>query len=140
MVFKKLKKFKKLQAIVGALVFCLCSIGPVKAASVTSDDYVHQYKSGDKYYVQSYFNPSHTVQNGEGFGLVAGKNVKQAYVRARADGSTVFGVKICSSYDSGRVYSSAATSRKNTIMSTSLQSVNACSKCTQRTNYGWIYF
>ena len=90
----------------------------VQAASVRSDNVVHQGKTNGKYYVQAYFNPSHKVVSGEGFGLTAGKYVKQAAVRTQSNGKTVLGVKICSSYET----------------------ITDCSTCVQKTSYKWKYF
>lgn len=133
-------KFIKRGVMLPLVMLACCIPMSVNAASITSDDYVHQYEKSGKFYVQSYFNPSHKVQSGEGFSLTANKYVKQAYVRAQSDGRTVLGVKICGSYDSGRRWSSLATSKSNKIISTPLESVSQCWTCKQRTNYGWSYF
>ncbi len=133
----KVNKIKK-----AALAFALTlAIGAtVNAAQVVSDNVVHQGISGGKYYAQAYFNPSHEVQHGEGFSLTEGKHVKQAAVRAKSDGKKVV-VKICSSYDSGWLWSSAASSKKtNKIISTPQATVTDCGTCVQRTSYTWKYF
>lgn len=109
-------------------------------AAVISDNVVHSGLSNGDYFIISYFNPSHCIEEGEGYGLTEGKYVKQAYVRAQSDGWTILIVKICASYDSGRTYSIAATSKNNTIMNTSKVTVPDCKTCTQRLNYGWLYF
>ncbi len=133
-------KFIKKGVMLPIVMLACCIPLSANAGSVTSDDYVHQYDKDSKYYVQAYFNPSHKVQRGEGFGLKVNKNVKQAYVRAQSDGKTVLGVKICGSYDSGRQWSSAARNKSSRIISTPLESVKDCWTCKQRTYYGWVYF
>lgn len=130
----------KLKKILIAVVICMGLISTTSMAAVVSDNLVHQYIKNDTYYIQAYFNPSHKVQSGEGYSLKVGKYVKQAYVRVQSDGLTVGPVKICGSYDSQRVYSSAASTKTNKIMSTSLLNIKDCGTCTQYTNYGWIYF
>lgn len=121
------------------------------SAAVTSDNEVISGLSNGKYFVVSYFNPSHRVEAGEGYDLKTGRYVKQAYVRAKSDGLTIYYVnqdtgvadipiKICASYDSGRSYSAVATSKKNTIMKTPKEVVPDCATCTQRLSYGWLYF
>lgn len=111
------------------------------AASIVSDDIVYQGSEKGKYYVIAYFNPSHKVQSGEGYNLHANKYVNQAYVRARSAGYSIAGIKICSSYDSGRCYSKkASTPKPNKIMSTPRETVSKCNTCTQTTNYGWLYY
>lgn len=132
-------KFKKKAIVLSCLLTLALAVSTVMAA-VVSDDIAHQYSKDGKYYIQAYFNPSHKVQTGEGYDLTVGKYVKQAYVRVTSDGKKVLGVTICGAYDSQRVYSGAASSKKNTIMSTSLESISDCSTCVQRTYYGWIYF
>lgn len=136
-----MKQKKKIRNIVLSLMLVISMGIVVQAASVRSDDVVYQGKTDGKYYVQAYFNPSHKVVKGEGFGLTVGKNVKQAAVRAKSDGKTIFGIKICSSYNSGWSWSTCATSKKkNTIISTPYETVKDCGTCTQRTSYTWKYF
>jgi len=114
-------------------------------AAVESDNKVYLLydPSTDYYKAQAYFSPGHKVESGEGYDLEAGKKVKQAYVRARADGLKVLGIKICSSYDSQRRYSrecSSSESNSTAIVSTPEAKVKYCGTCTQRLNYGWVYY
>lgn len=119
------------------LMFC----SNIMASSVVSDDVVYQGSEKGKYYVIAYFNPSHKVQSDEGYGLKKDKYVKQAYVRAQSAGSSIAGIKICGSYDSGRCYSKCGSASKpNKIISTTRETVTKCNTCIQTTNYGWIYY
>lgn len=140
----KLNKFR-----IGRLcIICMLAIAlaaGLASAAVTSENKVYMlYDPATEYYsAQAYFQPSHKVVSGEGYDLEVGKYVKQAYVRARADGLTIL-FKICSSYDSQRRYSREATQAEKTsstmLLSTPEAKVKYCSTCTQRLNYGWVYF
>ena len=112
------------------------------AANVTSDNKVWQAKANGKYKIQAYFNPQHTVVDGEGYSLKPGRRVKQAYVRAQSEGckTPIFGITICSAVDTGRCYSKVAKKTDRNIFSTPEASVVDCSFCKQTTNYGWVYF
>ncbi len=100
------------------------------------------YRLSDGYYsVKAYFNPAHVIQNGEQFDLVAGRNVRQAYVRAQSTGLKILGIRICGTFDTGRLYSrSASTSKPDCIYATPDAEVKDCNTCTQKANYGWIYY
>jgi hypothetical protein len=76
-----------------------------------------------------WFNPSWKIDSGAGYGLTTGKNVKQAYVRLQEG-----------SYDSGRVYTTAATSTSTNKEYSKSVSKNNNPFQTMYTNYGWIYF
>lgn len=117
------------------LITIMLPISTAYAATVVSDNKVHMGTSGNKYYAQAYFNPSHKVEKGEGYSLTSGKYVKQAYVRATSNGSW-----LCGSADTGRQYSALATSKIDKIISTSEAKVSKCMLCVQKTNYGWQYF
>lgn len=130
------KNIMLLSCLVSLLISC-----NIMASSVVSDNVVYQGSEGGKYYVIAYFNPSHKIQSDEGYSLKKGKYVKQAYVRAKSAGCVILGVRICSSYDSGRCYSkSAGASKPDKIISTPKETVSKCNTCTQTTNYGWIYY
>ena len=106
---------------------------PIRAASVRSDNWVYRlYEESEKRYsIISYFNPSHKIIKGEGWDLKPGKYVRRAYVRARADGLIVLKVKVCSGYDSGRLYSAKAPLHKKTIYATPLASVKIAVLCSK---------
>ena len=133
-------KIKK--GILMSLALIACCTPFSANASVESDNKAFEgfNKKDKEYFVCAQFNPSQKIQQGEGYDLTANKYVKQAYVRARSDGRTVLGVRICGSYDSGRVYSAAASSKVNRIYQTPKETVKDCKTCCQRTNYGWVYF
>lgn len=110
-------------------------------ASVESENVVFSGKENGSYFVKAYFQPSHTVLQGEGYGLTPGKNVERAYVRASSDGRTFLGIQWCGSYDSGRLWSPYGRNKQDTrILHTDKASVKDCNLCTQRTYYGWSYF
>ncbi len=135
-------KIKK--GILMSLALIACCAPFSANASVESDNKAFEGfdKKDKEYFVCAQFNPSQKIQQGEGYDLTANKYVKQAYVRARSDGSTVplVGIRICGSYDSGRVYSALARNKVNKIYQTPRETVKDCKTCCQRTNYGWLYF
>lgn len=111
------------------------------AASVESSNKVWVAEQDGQYVTQAYFDPQHKVLAGEGYGLTEGKRVKQAYVRAKADGKkTIFGIQICGSADTERLYSREAKTWETNIIETPTARVTKCWTCTQRTYYGWVYF
>ena len=126
-------------------LFAVAMMVGLASAGVESEDRVWQYydPGSERYGIKAYFQPCHKVDQGEGYDLIAGRYVKQAYVRAQADGFT-FIVKICGSYDSGRLYSREAlfTERvySDIVISTPDARVKSCSTCVQRLNYGWVDF
>ncbi len=138
-----ISRFKKIIITVLIMTYLMTSLSVyVSAATVESDNKVYMlYNEKNKEYtVQSYFNPSHKIVSGEKWSLSVGKNVKQAYVRAQSDGLKAI-IRICGSYDSGRLYSKVASNSKpDTIISTAKASVKKCSTCVQKLNYGWIYY
>lgn len=130
-------------ALIVSSVFMPIFVNASNASVVSQNEVLMGYeaKSG-MHFIKSLFNPSHTIEAGEGFSLVSGKNVKQSYVRAQSDGSTVLGIKVCDAYDSNRVYSGEAPSyyKPNILYSTSKVTVKKCNLCMQRLNYGWFYY
>ncbi|MGM0845014.1 MAG: hypothetical protein ACQEUT_08560 [Bacillota bacterium] len=77
----------------------------------------------------AWFNPSWKVVSGAGYNLKAGENVKQTYVRIQEG-----------SYDSGRVYSSKASSTSTNKEYSVSKSKSNNPFSTMYTNYGWLYF
>lgn len=119
------------------MLLCVVSVKNISAATVESENRVYMLYSGKdkRYTVKSYFDSGHKIQAGEKYSLAKGKYVKQAYVRARSDGS-----KMCGSYDSQRAYSLKAPSKKRCLYATPEKGTKQCFFCTQRLNYGWVYF
>ena len=113
-------------------------------AKVTSEDKVIFGYEKTKYTVTAFFNPAHEIAEGEEFTLEEGSRVKRAYVRAKSDGCVIKiafrDVRICSDYDSGRLYSAEAKKGDNRLFYTPTAEVGKCWSCTQRTMYGWEYF
>lgn len=125
-------------------IITLCSLMVVTlsvyADKVESDNCVWDKCEDGTYMIQAYFNPSHKIQEGEGYGLESGKNVKQAYVRVKSKGLKLL-FRICGSYDSGRLYSKAASYKWiDKIIATPKGEVKNCSTCVQELYYDWIYF
>ncbi|MGE7093783.1 hypothetical protein ACQKII_20510 [Lysinibacillus sp. NPDC048646] len=77
----------------------------------------------------AWFTPSVKTTSSHGYDLTAGKNVQQSYVRIQEG-----------NYDSGRVNSTAASSKTDSNVYHAYHSKMNAPFSTAYTSYGWYYF
>lgn len=127
------KKFVSM-SLAASLCLGIFSMGTASAQSINTATSVETLQI--KYTGTIKFTPSYVVPNYAGYSLVAGKNVKQAYVNYTRDGNSV-------TTTGGRVYTGTAQSKfdplSRSATATAWDTVNPVASKT-KFNYGWIYF